>query len=111
MNDLAKILGIDEAKVNIKSINDHAISFYIQTDIKPHSCPNCNALTSKVHDYRIQKMKDIPLQGKSCFLFLKKRRYHCSHCGTFMNLIPLLRSIYIGHPDLLDGLLAHFSIP
>ena len=81
MNDLAKILGIDEAKVNIKSINDHAISFYIQTDIKPHSCPNCNALTSKVHDYRIQKMKDIPLQGKSCFLFLKKRRYHCSHCG------------------------------
>jgi len=59
MNDLAKILGIDEAKVNIKSINDHAISFYIQTDIKPHSCPNCNALTSKVHDYRIQKMKDI----------------------------------------------------
>ena len=81
MNDLAKILGIDEAKVNIKSINDHAISFYIQTDIKPHSCPNCNALTSKVHDYRIQKMKDIPLQGKSCFLFLKKRRSHCSHCG------------------------------
>ena len=76
MNDLAKILGIDEAKVNIKSINDHAISFYIQTDIQPHSCPNCNALTSKVHDYRIQKIKDIPLQGKSCFLFLKKRRYH-----------------------------------
>ena len=55
MNDLAKILGIDEAKVNIKSINDHAISFYIQTDIKPHSCPNCNALTSKVHDYRIHR--------------------------------------------------------
>ena len=75
MNDLAKILGIDEAKVNIKSINDHAISFYIQTDIKPHSC------TLEVNDYRIQKMKDIPLQGKSCFLFLKKRRYHCSHCG------------------------------
>ena len=75
MNDLAKILGIDEAKVNIKSIDDHAISFYIQTDIKPHSCPNCNAVTSKVHDYRIQKIKDIPLQGKSCFLFLKKRHY------------------------------------
>ena len=68
MNDLAKILGIDEAKVNIKSINDHAISFYIQTNIKPHSCPNCNALTSKVHDYRIQKIKDIPkifLRSKS----------------------------------------------
>ncbi len=37
MNDLAKNLGIDEAKVNIKSINNPAISFHIQTDIKPHS--------------------------------------------------------------------------
>ena len=27
MNDLAKILGIDEAKVNIKFINDHAMLF------------------------------------------------------------------------------------
>jgi len=53
MNDLAKILGIDEANINVKSINDHAISFYIQTDIKPHSCPSYNALPSKVHDYRI----------------------------------------------------------
>ena len=61
MNDLAKILGINDAEVNIKSINDHAISFYIQTDIKTHSCPNCNVLTFKVHDYRIQKMKDIPI--------------------------------------------------
>ena len=28
MNDLAKILGIDEAKVNIKAVNDYAISFF-----------------------------------------------------------------------------------
>jgi len=71
MNDLAKILGIDEAKVNIKSINDHAISFYIQTDIKPHSCPNCNALTSKVHDYRIQKIKDITANVKNSAIGVK----------------------------------------
>jgi len=32
MNDLAKILGIDGVKVNIKSIDDHVISFYIQMD-------------------------------------------------------------------------------
>ncbi|WP_425305486.1 transposase family protein [Caldanaerobacter subterraneus] len=24
-------------------------------------CPKCKRLTSKVHDYRIQKIKDIPL--------------------------------------------------
>ena len=42
MNDLAKILGIYDAKVNLKSINDHTISFYIYTDTKPHICPHCN---------------------------------------------------------------------
>lgn len=55
MNDLAKILGIYDAKVKLKSINDHTISFYIYTDTKPHICPHCNLSTSKVHDYRMQK--------------------------------------------------------
>ena len=53
MNDLAKILGIYDAKVKLKSINDHTISFYIYTDTKPHLCPHCNLYTSKVHDYSI----------------------------------------------------------
>ena len=56
MNDLAKILGIYDAKVKLKSINDHTISFYIYTDTKPHLCPHCNLYTSKVHDYRMQKL-------------------------------------------------------
>ena len=55
MNDLAKILGIYDAKFKLKSINDHTISFYIYTDTKPHLCPHCNLYTSKVHDYRMQK--------------------------------------------------------
>ena len=69
MNDLAKILGIYDAKVKLKSINDNTISFYIYTDTKPHICPRCNISTAKVHDYRMQKIKDIPLHNKSCILF------------------------------------------
>ena len=63
MNDLARILGIYDAKVKLKSINDHTISFYIYTDTKPHICPHCNLSTSKVHDYRMQKIKDIPFHN------------------------------------------------
>ena len=81
MNDLAKILGIYDANVKLKSINDHTISFYIYTDTKPLICPCCNLSTSKVHDYSMQKIKDIPFHNKSCILFLNKRRYHCSGCG------------------------------
>ena len=81
MNDLNKILGIYDAKVNVNFVKDDDISFLITIDPKPHKCPRCNNATAKVHDYRIQKIKDIPFQNKSCTLHLKKRRYHCPNCG------------------------------
>lgn len=37
-------------------------------------------MTDRVHDYRIQTVKDIPL-GRDTYLHLRKRRYACIHCG------------------------------
>ncbi|MCX8074335.1 MAG: transposase family protein [Clostridia bacterium] len=34
---------------------------YAETKKKPHVCPKCGSTTSKVHDYRTQKIKDIPI--------------------------------------------------
>ena len=46
----------------------------------PHECPNCKTITSRVHDYREQKVTDIPLlMEKSIFVF-RKRRYFCPCC-------------------------------
>lgn len=44
--------------------------------------------TSKVHDYRTQKIKDILIQNKKTYIVLKKRRYVCKNCGKrfFENL-------------------------
>jgi len=36
--------------------------------------------TSRIHDYREQTIKDLPLQFKHTYLVLRKRRYVCS-CG------------------------------
>ena len=44
-----------------------------------HRCPACGALTDRVHDYRMQIIKDIPL-GRTTLLHLRKRRYRCD-CG------------------------------
>ncbi|EIC97028.1 transposase family ISL3 helix-turn-helix domain protein, partial [Lachnoanaerobaculum saburreum F0468] len=107
MNDLAKILGIYDAKVKLKSINDHTISFYIYTDTKPHLCPHCNLYTSKVHDYRMQKIKDIPLHNKSCILFLNKRRYHCSGCGKHFYESYDFVSRYLHRTQRLTKFIAH----
>jgi len=56
--------------------------------LKTHLCPNCGSTTSKVHDYRTQKIKDVPIQNKKTFIILKKRRYVCKNCGKrfFENL-------------------------
>ncbi len=38
MNDLNKILGIYDIKVNVNCVKDDDISFLIKTDPKPHKC-------------------------------------------------------------------------
>lgn len=49
--------------------------------IKQHTCPCCHSKTSKVHDYRFQLIKDIPIYYKDTFLYYRKRRYVCSNCN------------------------------
>ena len=76
MNFLNKILYIYDVRVNVSCVKDDNISFsfFITTETKPHICPRCNNQTAKVHDYRIQKIKDIHFQIKYCNLQLKKSR-------------------------------------
>ena len=42
-------------------------------------CPACGGLTDRVHDYRTQIIKDVPL-GRTTLLHMRKRRYRCD-CG------------------------------
>lgn len=44
-------------------------------------CHSCGERTSKVHDYRTQKVKDISASGSFTILLLKKRRHVCALCG------------------------------
>ena len=56
-----------------------------------HSCPRCNSNTDKIHDYRIQKIKDISSFGSHTILHLRKRRYVCPFCNKrFYEQIPFL---------------------
>ena len=75
-----KILGLQDILIeNIKSTNN-TIHVYCKLERKLHKCPCCGNFTDKIHDYRVQVIKDIPAFGKKCFIHLKKRRYRCS-CG------------------------------
>ncbi|SFE76910.1 hypothetical protein SAMN04324257_02787, partial [Thermoanaerobacter thermohydrosulfuricus] len=38
--------------------NDNRIELHIKMKQKPHICPRCGEITSKIHDYRVQRIKD-----------------------------------------------------
>ena len=76
----AKLLdmeGIEILEINNNSVID--IKFRIKRI--DHECPQCRTLTNIVHDYRLQRVKDIPFQGKPVRWLLEKRRYRCPLCG------------------------------
>ncbi len=54
---------------------------YFELPRKIHSCPICQQQTNHVHDYRLQKFKDIPMLGTHTFFHYRKRRYVCPHCN------------------------------
>ena len=75
-----KLLNIEYVIVKKVVHADTFVKIHLET--KPHEqiCPACGSTTKRIHDYRMQSIKDLPLQTKHCFLILKKRRYLCN-CG------------------------------
>lgn len=80
-NYIKDLLGFKD--VIIKKVTNEKDSVWIEiaTKQKEVTCPHCSSLTSKIHDYRTQVIKDVPIQFKNTFLVLRKRRYVCKCCG------------------------------
>lgn len=75
-----KVLGLQDANILDVEETEDAITIYAQHRRRAHRCPACGSMTEKVHDYRWQRVKDVPLRGKATTILLRKRRYAC-RCG------------------------------
>ena len=55
----AKLLGLEE--VIIKKVWEEETEKHIEIELprRLHVCPDCGAETGKIHDYRMQSVKDI----------------------------------------------------
>ena len=80
-NCIKNLLNLKE--LNVKSVKNFKDSVEIHAELpkSEHICPCCGTLTSKVHDYYTQPIKDIPVQFKPTTIFLRKTRYECKSCG------------------------------
>ena len=76
---IAQLLNLEDVIItNVENISDE-LHIYLELPRESHICPHCGKETERVHDYRMQVIKDIPL-ARDTFLHLRKRRYRCD-CG------------------------------
>lgn len=55
---------------NVVHGNQH-VTVFIETNPSLQTCPSCGNHTTHIHDYRYQKVKDLPFQMKNTYLILK----------------------------------------
>ena len=80
MNFNMNIPGLKDVVIGkIEEVGERT-ALHISLPIKPHKCPNCGEMTTKVHDYRMQKIKHLKWFERLTVLFYKRRRYACA-CG------------------------------
>lgn len=73
---------VEHQGVTVKKINETEkhLEIHIEKPRGAHKCSVCGQMTNKIHDYRIQVIKELPAFGKKVRLVLRKRRYTCK-CG------------------------------
>ena len=80
-NCITKFLDLGNVSVENVQVYFDEIVVDVKTDSMQVECPHCGHSTKRVHDYRIQKIKDVPYNGKNVIIRLRKRRYVCCKCG------------------------------
>ena len=88
IRNLLDLKGVIIKKVRYKK---NFVKIHIEMPVREQTCPCCKAKTTKIKDYRIQTIKDIPIRFKTTYLSYRKRRYQCKNCGkTFYEQVSFL---------------------
>ena len=88
-----KLLDLEDVIItNVENISDQ-LHISIELPRRKHICPCCGTVTDRVHDYRMQVIKDVPL-ARDTFLHLRKRRYRCDCGKRFFEINTFLPRYY-----------------
>ena len=78
---IAKLLDAEHLEFENVEHSANRIVLHVRMKRRACYCPSCGAVTEQVHDYRMQLVKDCPIQGKHVIWMYRKRRYRCACCG------------------------------
>jgi transposase len=80
MNFNMIIPGLKDVVVKNVVESGEFIQIFVEMEQKVHRCPSCGERTSKVHDYRTQKIHHLKWFERKTQIFYRRRRYSCD-CG------------------------------
>ena len=74
---------LDMEAYDFEGMEQSATQIILKVKMKRRAqeCPVCRTPCDQVHDYRTQRVKDSPIQGKVVLWQYRKRRYRCPCCG------------------------------
>lgn len=78
---IEKLLQLKDVIVTNIECSGREMHVYLRMEQRLHQCPRCGSVTSKVHDYRTQLVRDVSICGYKTVLHLRKRRHVCPGCG------------------------------
>ena len=96
---IKKLFNLEGTIIKKSHFLKNKIVFDIEMPIVEHICPNCGSHTSKIHDYYLRTIKDIPIQKKFVTIHYNQRRYECSTCGKSFNENNHIVSRYSQHTN------------
>lgn len=78
---IAELLDMEAYDFEGVEQNEKRILLNVRMKRRTQQCPACQTPCDQVHDYRLQRVKDSPIQGKMVIWQYRKRRYRCACCG------------------------------
>lgn len=75
-----KLPGLEEVELKDMKEIEGKMVLHIELPKKAQRCPSCRERTTRVHDYRTQKIQHLKVFERTSYLLYRKRRYVCS-CG------------------------------
>ena len=92
---IEKLLQLKDVIVTNIECSGEKMHIHLRMEQRLHRCPQCGTLTSKVHDYRTQLVRDVSISGYATILHLRKRRHVCPNCGKrfdeYIDFLPRYR--------------------
>lgn len=85
-NHNTDLLGIEELKVTEVEESKDLIVINAKPKKTLQECPNCASKDLKVHDYRKQEIRDVPVRNKKTVIILDRKRHKCKSCGKNVEL-------------------------